>query len=99
MIVVITQEAEDDLERIGDYIARDNAARAATFVNELVERCRRLGDMPRRFPIVTRYEHTGVRRRPHGEYLIFYRVDEASVKVLRILNGAQDYESLVFLEP
>lgn len=35
MIVVITDDAEADLERIGDDIAADNPPRAVTFVREL----------------------------------------------------------------
>ncbi len=38
MIVVITAEAEADLEQIGDFIAVNNPRRAVTFVNELVEK-------------------------------------------------------------
>ena len=96
MIVALTREAEADLERIGDYIAVDNPARAVSYVRELVGRCARLADMPRAFPLVPRYEHTGVRRLPHGNYLIFYRIGEDRVEVLHILNGAQDYEPLLF---
>ena len=39
MHVIITEPAEADLEEIGDYIARDNEARAETFVAEIIERC------------------------------------------------------------
>ena len=39
MIVVITHEAESDLEQIGDHIAKDNSHRAVTFVRELREKC------------------------------------------------------------
>ena len=45
MIVVITDEADADLEHIGDYIAAHNPRRAETFVQELVDRCFRLADM------------------------------------------------------
>jgi len=38
MKVLITAEAEADLEAIGDYIARDNPARALSFVRELYQR-------------------------------------------------------------
>lgn len=38
----------------------------------------------------------GVRRRPHGNYLIFYRVTPESVEVLHILHGARDYEAVLF---
>lgn len=96
MIVVITREAETDLERIGDYIAADNPLRAQTFVRELVERCLNLGEMPRAFPLVPRYEHSGVRRRPYGDYLIFYRVGADRVEVLHVLHGAMNYELLLF---
>lgn len=48
------------------------------------------------FPLVPRYEHTGVRRRPHGDYLIFYRVGADTVDILHILNGAQNYEAILF---
>ncbi|MBD1549524.1 type II toxin-antitoxin system RelE/ParE family toxin [Roseibium aggregatum] len=96
MIVVITREAEADLEQIGDFIALDNPLRAITFVQELVERCLALKDMARAFPLVPRYEHTGVRRRPFGEYLIFYRVGAEAVEVLHILNGTTHYEPLLF---
>jgi plasmid stabilization system protein ParE len=39
VIVVITEEAEADLERIGDAIAMDKPLRALSFVRELRERC------------------------------------------------------------
>ncbi|SON58437.1 putative plasmid stabilization protein (plasmid) [Hartmannibacter diazotrophicus] len=98
MIVVITEEAEADLERIGDYIAADNPRRAVAFVQELADRCHRLADMPRAYPLVPRYEQKGVRRRPYGEYLIFYRIGAEAVDVLHILNSAQDYEAILFPE-
>ena len=35
-----------DLAEIGAYIARDNPARAATFVTSLVARCEKIGQNP-----------------------------------------------------
>ena len=98
MIVVYTYEAEADLEHIGDYIALDNPRRAMTFVAELIDRCERLADMPRAYPLVPRYQSSGVRRLPHGEYLIFYRASIDRVEIVHVLNGAQDYEALQFPE-
>ncbi len=98
MIVVITEMAEADLERIGDRIAEHNPERALTFTLELRECCERLVDAPRGFPLVPRYEHTGVRRRPFRDYLIFYRVGADAIEILHILHGAQDYEHLLFPE-
>ncbi|WFU08405.1 type II toxin-antitoxin system RelE/ParE family toxin [Rhizobium sp. CB3090] len=36
--------------------------------------------------------------RPHGDYLIFYRIKESVVEVLRVLRGARDYERVLFPE-
>jgi toxin ParE1/3/4 len=94
--VILTAEAVADLERIGDYIAQDNPSRARSFVAELLEKARRIGDAPQGFPVVPRYAHLDVRRRVHGSYLIFYRAEEDRVSVIHILHGAQDYEALLF---
>jgi toxin ParE1/3/4 len=70
MIVVITSEAETDLEQIGDRIATDNPLRAVSFVRELREKCETLSDAPRGYALVPRREHLGIRRRPRSDYLI-----------------------------
>ncbi|WP_342588924.1 type II toxin-antitoxin system RelE/ParE family toxin [Rhizobium phaseoli] len=36
-----------------------------------------------------------IRRRPYGDYLIFYRIADA-IEVLHVLRGAVDYERLLF---
>ena len=46
MQLVIKPLAEQDLEAIGDYIARDNPARAVTFVRELRDHCQRIASHP-----------------------------------------------------
>jgi toxin ParE1/3/4 len=66
MIVVISDAAEAELEAIGDWIAEANPTRALSFVMELRRRCEALSDVPRGFPLVPRYEHLGIRRRPHA---------------------------------
>jgi plasmid stabilization system protein ParE len=98
MIVHITDEAETDLEHIGDVIAADNPARSVTFVRELATRCERLADMPRRFGLVAGHEDSGIRKLVHSGYLVFYRIDAAQITVVRILNGAMDYEKILFPE-
>jgi toxin ParE1/3/4 len=96
MIVVVTPAAEADLESIGDYIAAHNPARAVTFIRELRGQCLELGEMPEAFALVPRYERQGIRRRVFGNYLIFYRIDADRIVVLHILNGAMDYEAVLF---
>jgi toxin ParE1/3/4 len=99
MIVVITDEAAWDIESIGDHIAQANPLRALSFVQELRVRCEDLARFPEAFPVVPRYEVSGVRRRVHGNYLIFYRVRDDVVSVIRVLHGAMDYEPILFPDP
>lgn len=96
MRVVITAAAKADLIEIGDFIGQDNPTRAATFVDELLDRCQDLADQPKAYPLVPRYEHCGIRRRVYRSYLIFYRVSEDRVEVIHVLNGAQNYEAWLF---
>lgn len=96
MIVYITAEAENDLEQIGDYIAQDNPKRALSFVVELRDKCLSLADTPNGFPLVSRYERHGIRRRVHGNYLIFYRIESGQVVVVHVLHGAREYATLLF---
>ena len=96
MRVVVTEAALADLIRIGRTIAQDAPTRAEIFVAELYDRCRRLADMPRAYPLLPNWEDSGVRRRVHGAYLIFYRIGDDTVEVLHILHGAQDYQRILF---
>ena len=96
MKVVVTDAALSDLIGIGRHIARDNPNRAATFVDELQEKCRQLVDIPEAFPLLAGREETGIRRRRHGNYLIFYRISPEAVEILHVLNGAQDYSRVPF---
>ena len=96
MRVVITAAARADLFEIGEFIGPHNPARALTFTQELLDRCEELADRPQLYPLVPRYEGRGIQRRVHRDYLIFYRVAKDRIEVLPILNGAQDYEALLF---
>ena len=96
MKVIFSRNAEQDLEEIGDWIARDNSTRAVSFVAELVKSCRSIGKTPRRFPLVDRQRDPTLRRRVQGNYLIFYDVGATAVEILHVLHDARDYEQIVF---
>src|SRR5690554_4157819 len=96
MIVHLTDEAVRNLESIGDYIAQDSPTRALTFVRELREKCLSLADRPLAFPLVPHYESHGIRRRVHGNYLIFYHTEADRITVLHVLHGAMDYAAILF---
>jgi toxin ParE1/3/4 len=94
--VRFSNEALGDLRRIGDYIAKDSPLRARNFLRKLRQRAIKLGDNPFAFPLISRHEHSGIRRRVFRKYLIFYVVEADTVSVVHILHGAQDYEALLF---
>jgi plasmid stabilization system protein ParE len=84
------------LEEIAAFIAKDSPLAAYKFIAYLRAKALSLGDIPHAFPLVPRYERAGIRRRPCGRYLIFYRADEGAVSIVRILHSARDYEILLF---
>jgi toxin ParE1/3/4 len=96
MIVRFTREADTDLETMGDYIARDDWQRAVTFVEELRAACADLATSSALYPLVARHSSRGLRRRPYGRYLIFFRTVAGEVRIIRILHGARDYGVILF---
>lgn len=98
MTLEFSDEAENDLEQIVDYIAERNPLRALSFIREMRSKCEGLIDNPNSFALVPRYEQHGIRRRVHGDYLIFYRVDNTKVVIIHILHGATDYGAILFGE-
>jgi plasmid stabilization system protein ParE len=96
MKIVFAKDAKAGLREIALFIARDNQARAISFVQELREKARSVVDTPRAFPLVPRYEHLGIRRRSYGKYLIFYRIEDDRILIVQILHNARDYKALLF---
>ena len=94
MKVVITEAAWSDMLGIGRAILADNPARAESFLGELHHCCMALADMPERYPVLPAFRDRGIRRRVHGNYLIFYRIENDRLDVLHVLHGARDYDSL-----
>jgi len=84
-----TDQAERDLVEIGHFIARDNPANAARFIDALQERCRLLASHPH---LGRAREELGpeLRSLSHGRYVIFYRAIEDGVVIIRFLHGARD---------
>lgn len=98
MRVVFTQSAKAGLLDIADFIARDNPRRALSFAQDLRAAAEAIGEFPEAYPVVPRYERLGLRRRPYGNYLIFYRIEVEEVVIDYILHGAQDYDAILFPE-
>ncbi|AYD00147.1 type II toxin-antitoxin system RelE/ParE family toxin [Neorhizobium sp. NCHU2750] len=84
------------MDRIWSYIDQDNPDRAITFIREIGKRCQQLKDMPLRYQLLAGHEETGIRRIPHGKYVICYIATETAVFILHILSAAQDHGPILF---
>jgi toxin ParE1/3/4 len=94
MKVRFAPSARRDLLAIGDYIASRNPDRAESFVEELVEACNALGNHPERYAVVPRYRNLGIRSRSYARYLIFYRINDVGVGIMRVVHGMRDLTDL-----
>ena len=90
MIVDYATTAQDDLESIELWIARDDPVRAAALVDDLIDRADGLSIMPLRFPLVDDPRLPGVRRLNHRGYRILFTVEAERVLVLHVHHGARD---------
>lgn len=86
--VVFTDPAADDLQRIREYIGRENPSAANRVAVQLIAACDRLEYLPERGrPGVVPETRELATLWP---YVIVYRVGAGVVEVLRIFHGAQD---------
>jgi toxin ParE1/3/4 len=91
--VLLTVQAELDLEEIGDYIAADNPERALSFVSEIQAHCERIAKVPHAYPAWPELGE-GLRCCAHGRYLIVFQPVTEEVLIVRILHGARDLPAL-----
>jgi toxin ParE1/3/4 len=97
LAVLFTALAEEDLDQIEDYIGANDPAAAARVRTSIVKESLELATMPikgiaLREPANER--EIGVRLWPvsrYRNYLILYRIEPKSIRLLRILHSAQDW--------
>jgi toxin ParE1/3/4 len=92
-----SRRAEADIREIGDFIARDNPTRAASFIGDLRSRCREIARFPEAAPLrpdlspnLAPASGGAVRMGPFGAYLIFYAVRDDTVEISRVVHAARD---------
>jgi toxin ParE1/3/4 len=89
MRLIILPAARTDLIEIGDFIALDNPARAASFVTEIEARINQVAEQPSRFSVRDEL-YEGLRSARHGRYFIFFTHDSDEVRIIRVLHGARN---------
>jgi plasmid stabilization system protein ParE len=91
MRVRIAAAALRDLGAIETHVSLDSPRAARRLVAKLFDRCETLARNPNRYP---KAGSAGLRKRPEGAYLIFYRVT-SEVEIVRILHAARDWTHLL----
>ncbi|MEA3332344.1 MAG: type II toxin-antitoxin system RelE/ParE family toxin [Pseudomonadota bacterium] len=89
----ISEQAQHDLVDIWLYIANNSSLAADNFVDLILEKCRLLCSSPslgrsrdELFP--------GIRSLPFKRYIIYYRVTEVDVEIVRLLSGYRDTDTI-----
>jgi toxin ParE1/3/4 len=88
--VIYAPEADDDLEAIVDYIARDKPRAAREWLLKIRETCeilasqRALGEERKGFGVA------GCRSFSVGQYVVFFRPIDGGIEVSRVIHGSRD---------
>ena len=88
--VVYAPEADDDLESIVDYIARDKPRAAREWLLKLRETCETIatqsgvGEERKGFGI------PGCSSFSVGQYVVFFRAIDGGIEVSRVIHGSRD---------
>jgi plasmid stabilization system protein ParE len=87
--VLFSERAAKDIISIVEYIAADNAQAAEKLGSNLIELALSLNSMPHRGSRVK--NRPGTLKLILGNYLIYYRVNEAkrTAEIIRFLHGAR----------
>jgi plasmid stabilization system protein ParE len=88
MNIFWTREALEHLIDIEEFIAKDSPARAATFVDELVDHAEiAVAENPQIGRMVPEIAMPEIRELIYRKYRIVYRVTDSSIEVLTVFEG------------
>ena len=93
---IISQPAIKDLEEIIDYFSSRNIEAGERFINDFEKKCKYLANFPN---MGRSYDDIkpSLRGLPLASYIIFYRIIDDGIEIIRVVSGYRDLESL-FLE-
>ena len=88
-VVLILEEALEDLRNIVAHISRENPGAAEALGSKLLDEAMRLESLPFRGSRVKK--RRGLLKLVHEEYLIYYRIQEQKkvVEIVAFKHGAQ----------
>ncbi len=97
--LVIYSIASKDIENICQYLSVDlsNPVAASDFIDELYDSFKTLLCFPKMYPLVDNQFITdgSIRKMAVKHYLVFYKLQDTEIQVIRILHGRTNYISLL----
>ncbi|MEA5489822.1 MULTISPECIES: type II toxin-antitoxin system RelE/ParE family toxin [Pseudanabaena] len=90
---IISPLASRDLDDIFDYFAEFSVDAGERFVDDFNKKCRNLVAFPSIGRAYTEID-TSLRGIPLSGYIIFYRVNENLIEIVRVVSGHRDLASL-----
>lgn len=90
---LISPEAIRDLDEIIDYFAVRNIDAGDQFLDEFTKKCRYLTQFPK---IGRSYSDLRVYLRgiPIRNYILFYRITNDGIEIMRVIRGERDLEAI-----
>ena len=86
-------EAENDLLEIWLFIAEDSLQNADQYIDHIKTRCVNLSE----FPDIGRSREElapGIQSFPIDNYILFYKIMDDGIDIVRVLNAARDIPAL-----
>lgn len=94
---IISQPAIKDLENIVDYFSRNNLKAGENFIDEFEKKCQYLAQFPN---IGRSYDDLkqSLRGLNFDKYIIFYRIIDDGIEIVRVVSGYRDLDFLFSVE-
>lgn len=89
----VSPTASRDLDAIGDYFVTRNIEAGERLLREFVKKCENLVKFPNMGRSYDRIK-PGLRGVPLDGYIIFYRVFDNGIEILRVVSGYQELEAM-----
>jgi len=96
--VIWSHIAEDDLNKIIEYIAENSINDALTIFHKIKDKCSRLFTFPNRGRIVPELQEYGIllyRELIIEPWRVIYRISDNSVYVLSVIDSRQNVEDIL----
>ena len=87
--VIWSPVARRDLEAIADYIANDSPARAAVFVDRLIDAAEQLSEFPESGRTIPEIGDPHSRELIFGAYRLMYHLEPDAVIIVAIVHGSR----------